>query len=322
MDYKEYCGFHYGYDKEEGYSIIPNRKTEQPSTFYKYYALTDYNVEALTNMYVYATHPYQFNDLFDCNKSLIVFDKWDDVHNLYQDKYDELLNVFPTLEAACKESQKAYWNILYRKMGLVSLATRCDNYQMWALYAQNNGLCIEYDVDKFPFSHSGPFPINYVDKIPGAVHIGKDGGYIAMLIQSNVKNKWWQYENEWRLYIPAPKGFDLQFMGNEFEMRNYNLGNEHNRKFRYTADALKSIILGPKFFGELFPTVVSSSEIDIVGTSNKDSLKLRVIDFLAKIMEKTPLSVKWANLSDFDHYIFKPIQVIKYSDREYRIINN
>ena len=286
MKLKEYCGFQYGYNETEGYHIVPKDDIVAPSTFYKYYALTKNSVDALTNLYVYASHPKQFNDPFDCNEKLIKFDTWNDVQGLWEDLYDNYRKIYTSLDPACEDSNKAYWNILYKKLGLVSLTPHCDNYQMWALYAQNNGFCLEFDVNKFPFQHYGPFPINYTEIIPGPVHIGNVGGHIAMLIQSNVKNKWWNYEDEWRLYIPNPIGFDLKYFGSEYEMSKYNRGDEHDRKFRYPIEALTSITLGPMFFDKLVSNTVSLDEIDIVCYPEMESKEFKVLDFLARITEK------------------------------------
>lgn len=322
MKYEDYSNYKYGYDLVEGYSILPNTKKNKPSTFFKYYALTDYNVEALTNLYVYATHPNLFNDPFDCNEKLIAIDTWDDVKNLVQEKFKDVKDTFPKLEDACMYSRSAFWNILYRKVGLVSLAPRYDNYQMWSLYAQNNGFCLEFNVDNFPFSHFGPFPINYAETIPGPVHIGKDGGRIAMLIQTNVKNEWWKYEDEWRLYISNPPGLEMKYFGNDYDMKFFNTGDEHDRKFRYSIEALKGVILGPKFFEKMVPNTVSLKEIDVVCYPNTESKEYKVLDFLARITEKVPLPIKLAHLKDFSRFIFIPIHVIKYSDTKFRIINN
>ena len=321
MVQKEYAGFQYGYDEIKGYHIVPREVVIPPSTFYKYYALTEYSVDALTNLYVYASHPKQFNDPFDCNEKLIEFDTWADVQNLWGDLFDIFKKTYSTLESACKESNKAYWNILYKKLGLVSFAPCYDNYQMWALYAQNSGFCLEIDVNKFPFLHYGPFPMNYTESIPGPVHIGDVGGRIAMLIQTNVKNEWWNYEDEWRLYIPNPIGFDLKYFGSDYEMSKYNRGDEHNRKFRYPADALKSVIIGSKFFDKLAANPISPDEMDVVCCPEIESLEFKVLDFLARVTEKVHVEIKLAHLSDFSHYEFIPISIIKYTDRKYRITN-
>ena len=321
MTQKEYADFIYGYDEIGGYNIVPKKKVRVPSTFYKYYALTEYNVEALTNLYVYASHPKQLNDPFDCNEKLIKFDTWDDVQNLWGVQFDVFKETYSTLEFACEESNRAYWYLLYKKLGLVALSPCCDNYQMWALYAQNNGFCVEFDVNKFPFQHYGPFPINYTECIPEPVHIGEVGRRIAMLIQTNVKNDWWKYENEWRLYVPNPIGLDLKCYGSEYEMSKYNFGDEHDRKFRYPINALKSVILGPKFFDKLVANPISLDEIDVVCCPNIESLEFSVMDFLAKISEKTEVEFKLAHLSDFSHYDFIPINIVKYADRKFRITN-
>lgn len=321
MIQKEYADFLYRYDEIEGYSIVPKMKAEIPSTFYKYYALTDYNVDALTNMYVYATHPNELNDPFDCNKELIEFNTWDDVRALCPPKFDEIKKQFSSLRTACDFCRDVYMTILYRKLGLVSLAPKHDNYLMWALYAQNNGFCIEFDVGKFPFQHFGPFPINYVDKLPHTIPIGYYGGNLSMLIQSNVKNMWWEYENEWRLYIPTPIGFDMKACGNEYEMKVYNFGDEHNRKFRYTSEAIKSIILGTKFLNKLVANKLSANEMDVTCSSNIDSKEIKILDFLARITEKHQIPIRLAILSDFNKYEFMSIHILKYAERKFRIIN-
>ena len=46
----------------------------QNESFYKYYALNKTSVDALTHMYLYATHPCQLNDPLDCADDLIIFD--------------------------------------------------------------------------------------------------------------------------------------------------------------------------------------------------------------------------------------------------------
>lgn len=321
MEMRPYCDFLYGYDEIEGYKIVSSKKDEPPSSFFKYYALTDFNVDALTNLYVYASHPKQFNDPFDCNEKLIEFDTWSDVQTLWGDLFDKYKKIYSTLESACKDSNRAYWNILYKKIGLVSLAPRCDNYQMWALYAQNNGFCLEFDVNRFTFLHYGPYPINYTEIIPGPVHIGEVGGHIAMLIQTNVKNNWWKYEEEWRLYIPNPIGFDLKFFGSEFEMKKFNRGDEHDRKFRYPADALKSVILGQKFFDKLEVNPISLDEIDVACCPDIESKEYKVLDFLSKITNNNDIEIKLAYLSSYSHYDFIPIRIIKYSERKFRITN-
>lgn len=320
MIHREYCGFQYGYDKTEGYSIVPPSNDVPPASFYKYYALNECNVDALTNLYIYASHPNQFNDPFDCNSKLIEFRTWEDVRNWCGEKYDLVKETFINLDSSCDFCQESFRTLIYRKLGLVSLTTRYDNYQMWAMYAQNNGFCVEFDVSQFPFPKFGPFPINYVSSIPYPIRVGEFGGNLSMLVQSNIKNDWWKYEKEWRLYIPSPEGLDMKSFGNEYQMSLYNFGEEHDRKFRYPISAIKRIILGFNFFERLSCNSISPEEIDVVCMPEKNQLELRLLDFLARTNCRINYSVMLAQLNDFNSYQFNPVTILKYADYKFRII--
>ena len=41
---------------------------------YKFYSLSSYNLEAMNNNYLYAAHPLELNDKFDCFKGFINYD--------------------------------------------------------------------------------------------------------------------------------------------------------------------------------------------------------------------------------------------------------
>lgn len=314
----EYCGYRYEADGKGYFNIIPNKDISKPETFFKYYALSNFSVDALTNMYIYASHPNQFNDPFDCNEKLIQFSTWEDVKNLWNGKYENIVEFYPNLTDACSYSAQAFKTILYRKLGLFSLAPIPDNYLMWALYSQNKGFCLEFDVNEFPFRNFGPFPINYVQDIPGPVHIGEKGGSIAMLIQSNIKNSRWQYENEWRLYIPNPPSVDLRSFGPESER--FNSLDDHDRRFKYPLSALLSVTLGDSFFDDLVTHSVSKYEIEVETCIASDSLCLKVLDFLSELQSKTDLTVRLTCLYDFSSYSFIPVSIIKLSENRYRIL--
>ena len=315
----EYCGYRYEADGKGYFNIIPNKDISKPETFFKYYALTKNSVDALTNMYIYATHPNQFNDPFDCNEKLIRFSKWEDVKNLWDVKFEEFIEYYPNLTDACKYSADAFRTILYRKLGLFSLAPKPDNYLMWALYSENKGFCVEFDVKEFPFRHFGPYPINYVEGITHPIHIGETGGSIAMLIQSNIKNSWWQYENEWRLYIPNPDGFDMRSFGPNAER--FNSPDDHDRRFKYPLPTLLSVTLGCSFFDNLTTHSISQNEIEVETCIANDSLCIMVLDFLSELQLKTDLIVRLTCLYDFSSYNFIPVCIVKLSENRYRILS-
>lgn len=317
----EYCGFRYDADSKGYFNIVPNKNVLRPKTLFKYYALTENSVDALTNMYIYATHPNQFNDPFDCNEKLVEFNTWDDVKNLWGDSFEKIKEEYHSINEACKDSSYVYKTLLYRKLGLFSLAPVGDNYIMWSLYAQNKGFCVEFKVEQFPFRHFGPFPINYVESIQRPIHIGKVGGNVAMLIQSNVKNKWWQYENEWRLYVPNPPGLDMKSIGNEADK--YNRFNEHNRKFYYQINAVSSVALGTSFFNNCEINDVSSKEIEVIcGNNENNQYVSRILNFLSMQQEGADIPVYLSSLSGFSEYDFIPIHILKNCDNHYRIFEN
>ena len=315
----EYCGFNYEADGIGYYDIIPNKEVPMPNTFFKYYALTENSVDALTNLYIYATHPNQFNDPFDCNENLIAFDTWEDVKTLWEGGLDNIVSCFSKLEEMCKYSTYAFKTVLYRHLGLFSLATIPDNYLMLALYSQKTGFCVEFDVNQFPFQHFGPFPINYVKDIPGPIHIGETGGAIAMLIQSNVKNIWWQYENEWRLYIPNPCGLDMLSFGPE--TKRFNSPSDHDRRFKYSMSALRSVTLGNAFFEDFIINTKSEFEIEVETSITNNSLKMKILDFLSELQSNTDLIVRITSVYGFSIYNYIPVFIMKLHNNKYRITN-
>ena len=315
----DYYGYKYEADDNGNYNIIPNRDIIKPKTFFKYYALTENSVDALTNMYIYATHPNQFNDPFDCNEKLIEFNSWDDVEKFWGPYFDKVKDNYHDIDEACADCSYVYKTILYRKLGLISLSPVHDNYQMWALYAQNSGLCVEFDVNLFPFRFFGPFPINYIDDISSPIHIGKTGGSAAMLVQTNVKNKWWDYENEWRLYVPNPIGIDMKSFGPNAEK--YNIFNEHDRKFAYSTSAIKSVYLGTSFFCNKHVIVneISCYEKDVY-CSDSNCLVNTLLYFLSNMQLMFDLRIYLAEMRDFSEYNFIPVVIARYKEARYRII--
>lgn len=213
-----------------------------PKSFYKYYSLSKYSVEAITQSYVYATHPNQLNDPFDCDEDIIVVDK------------ESLLSLFGNLMrnetySMCKNAMPNFTSmalnaVLYRKYGIFSMTIDPFNELMWSHYSQSDGFCVELDISKFMFKYFGAFPVNYVDNLP-QVHIPQYSMRMAMYVQSNVKRSAWSYENEWRLIIPNPEGQDMKSYGDM--PYSLNFGYEHNRHFHYPIEAIKRIILGQSF---------------------------------------------------------------------------
>lgn len=299
VEIKEYCGWKYMHNKETAqYFIEPNEKKECPKTFFKYYSLSKNSVEALTNAYIYVSHPSQLNDPFDCNKNMIKISTNDSIKALWEHLYSELVEKFDNdLEAMLHYSQEAFMNVLYVKMGIVSLTTTNSNMLMWSHYANHKGFCVEWDIKKLGFNYHGPFPIHYTNEIK-SFDIEEYGGSLSMLIQSNVKSKVWEYENEWRLLALPPKFRDFIFVGSNAEVFKYP--DNHNRKLAYSLSAIKSVTLGGRFFHDNIYKI-SDREYEIVYNSKFD-LDYQIIDFLSnpKLSYIDIYRVTDKNLSDIE----------------------
>lgn len=321
---QDYQGWKYGYDlKKKEFLLDYDKSIKKPSTFYKYYALNEHSVDALTNLYVYASHPLQLNDPFDCDCRLAIIEDDQNAQALWEGLYDQISRACDTKEMLYRYSTECFTKLMFMKWGILSLTDTCENRIMWSTYANNNGFCLEWDIERFPFVHNGPFPIHYVDEVKIASSIDYDIQTLA-LIQSNVKQKDWKYENEWRLMIQPPEGFDLESYGESAEETNQIIG-LHDRKFKYPIRALKSIVLGVSFFKDLYERqqIVSTNLYEIHVCYQKECLQTKVLDFLDRICRIKGLAdlpqFKMRLKDGFRARTIK-IEVIRVSSLTYRIV--
>ena len=316
VEIREYCGWKYKHDGRTGYyDIEPGIRKEQPRGFFKYYALTENAVDALTNVYLYASHPSQLNDPFDCNKNLVEFNSMASVKILWRDLFLNLvLQIGDDFEVLRHYTQEAYMNVLYQKTGIISLTTSNKCMQMWSYYANHNGFCVELDVEKLGFDYNGPFPIHYTnDMKPFDIEVY--GGPLSMLIQSNVKSEFWKYEEEWRLLALPPAGRDLVGVGENEEQ--FSFPDSHNRKFAYSLFALKSVTLGIRFFdGKSY--ALSDREYEIV-YRGMDQLDFQIVNFLSN-PKLSHIDVYLAipkNLFEIDT---KKVSICKINEYKFRLL--
>ena len=75
------------------------------------------------------------------------------MQRLYCNQYMRTLNSYSVTINKIYSSflQIVFSTLVFRKQGILSLTEKCDNLKMWALYAQNTGFCLEWDVKQFPF---------------------------------------------------------------------------------------------------------------------------------------------------------------------------
>lgn len=287
--YKEICltykGWKYKYrcNKEELFEVIPENDKERPksNSFFKYYALSENSVDAITKCYVYATHPNQFNDSVDCSSQLLDFTSCDNdiIRAVYEPYCKEFLDLYGSIESLKNYTADVFKMLCYGHIGLVSLSKCGTNVALWSYYTDCRGFCVEFDIKRFYFQKHGPFPVHYVDELE---KVNVSGNIqVPLLIQTNVKTRDWANEDEWRLLVSNPQGEDfVRFDKNRTPA--YVLGGEHDRKMRYPLNAIKSVTLGDAFFcnEKIKQYQVCKNEYEIVFHNVTESLQCRVLDFL------------------------------------------
>ena len=324
---KDYLGWKYGSHYNGTtieFDLEPDRHYDMPKTFFKYYALTNNSVDALTNLYVFASHPLLLNDPFDCDCNLAKIEDVVNAKALWRELYDQVHGVFAEDEQAFFQfSSDCFTTLMFAKWGVLSLTDSCENQIMWSSYANNDGFCLEWDIQQFTFAKKGPFPIHYVEKVEKASSRDFDVQTLA-LIQSNVKQKDWNYEHEWRLMIQPPAGFDMLTFGKNADKINQTL-DMHNRKFKYPLSALKSIILGINFFKDLADRqqIINISPYECHLCYQKSCLQTKLLNFLDRLgkmnnsilIPQIGLRIKKGLCAEII-----PIEVVKINELTYRII--
>lgn len=320
MLYKEnYQGWTYIYDRSQ-FSLDFPEKGNAPHRFYKYYGLSERSIDALTGCYVYATHPNQFNDALDCCKGLFNFKtaSEQDLQSLYGPYFYDFLKTVGDIESLRTFTNENYKTLLYRHCGICSLTTRRNNVTLWAYYTNNEGFCVEFDTKLFPFIHYGPFPVHYVKELL-PINIDRNIA-LASFIQSTVKAESWRNEEEWRLLISNPSGFDfILFNEQGCEEERYKIMDEHDRKMRYPVSAIKSVTLSERFLNnsKVCFARISRNEFEIVLLNEQDMLRKKVLDFLFDV--SIPTSVITID-KEKNRLSFLQGNLIRLSERKYRLM--
>lgn len=235
-----YNKWHYIYSYDPlFFDILPEVKMDVPETLFKYYALCANSVDALTKSYIYVSHPDELNDVFDSSEYLMKFDN-ENVNKIM----DRIISKVDYPNNNILTYSESHHEILHLTTGIFSLSEKCDSILLWAYYTNNKGFAIEFDIEKLKESTVnktyGPFPINYIEKLE-QISLNKYSMPCAFLMQSNIKDRQWEHEHEWRLIVESENGenFKHPTLKDEFSKE---------RKVYYSSDSIKSIWLGKKFF--------------------------------------------------------------------------
>ncbi|QKJ63892.1 DUF2971 domain-containing protein [Flavobacterium sp. M31R6] len=189
--------------KNEEWQIISNGIPLETSTknLFKYYSLTEFNIDALENNYFYLSNPKDFNDPFDCSRNLII----ENQKELSDWQYVESLNNNSKVGITC-----------FSKNGLEPL--------MWSHYANSyRGFCIKL---KPKFVNSANEELIKLKRViysndPKAISTQSKFSKYYQLI---VKLENWSYEEEWRLLFKNPISVLNKFYYNEDSIEEISVG--------------------------------------------------------------------------------------------------
>lgn len=133
-----------------------NSLINMPGRLFKYYKYdSDLNIKRLRGE-VYLSSPLDFNDPCDCRilpdnnvKSLNKKDPWWLLNKMRELGFDKGKSAMlaRSLRAGDDDLQEVHQRQL-EKMGILCLTSSYDDTQMWGYYADNDGICIEYDTSK------------------------------------------------------------------------------------------------------------------------------------------------------------------------------
>lgn len=317
----EYNGFNYQIDndlkqnKSPVIQIKSKKYPDKPVVLYHYYNMSQYSMDSLCEHYIYANHPFDFNDPFDCNRDLISFEKatLEEIYALSKiSKPDKIKRLFYSKSQEDKILlhdllKWQVYNVIYLTRGIFCMTSKNDSMEMWSYYTGHRGFVLEFDIQNLTPNHWGPFPINYTDRFEKIDYSTFKA--LSFIYQSNIKSKCWDHEHEWRLIFHGPNKMCVPFK---------NEPDAHDRKFYYDPKIIKHIILGFYFF-EIYEydTTQSNPTRYVVKLKININYKRRILRYIIS----NKLSVSMVNLkressSDLGS---RPIQITMISPNKYEI---
>ncbi len=275
----------------------PKKVQEIPNSLFKYYSINNYSLDALENSYIYAAHPAELNDIWDCNKNHL--DVSDFVKNdisfqefcstyLYDKSIEEIkLDDYSLIK-------DFLYQLTYQTYGVLSTSKYGHNILMWSYYTGNSGFCIEFNTEKLKntmkekYKVFGPFPINYTkDFEPIKLH--NIDIKLNLIYNSTTKFQDWDHENEWRILLSYPKE---DMMETPF-MRKKDFPDLKDRKFYYqNSNCIERILIGRHFLDYFNNEISVENGVVIIGNKSEENcksfeLKRKFVKFVSEHKIKT-----------------------------------
>lgn len=265
MEFFESGDFKYSIDNANPFSKVeiefPNKR---PKCIYKFYSFSKYNVQALVNGYLYASHPFDLNDILDssyflyyCSKPLSI-DYYQKVFHSMFDSEEELVKFYgEDCADACHTYIIKSWEMLTNLFGVISTTAQENNALMWPHYTQEQGFQLKFNVDKLEESiienlgeddeYLGFYPMNYTNKLKPIDLTKFRNMFIPFFYSATIKLSAWDYEDEWR-FIIGKSNMGIPFSKSGFDPREDYLVDIKNRFAFYDNNLVEEIVLGRNFF--------------------------------------------------------------------------
>ncbi len=246
--------------KNRNFEVEWPKEIELPKSVFKYYANTDYSIDAIIKQYLFCSHPYHLNDSIDSTNSL-----WD-FNNINEETFEGFyhqyglekayeVNFEKEKETGFSAIKQRFYDMVSKNAGIISLTSEPLQTLMWAHYSTERGFMVELDWNLIrdnlkrlnpKLNNYAFFPINYVDNLESVDFFGNGfkSADLPYIYSTGVKRKDWAYEKEWRLIsFTLDYGVPNSILGPFPDIPCLN-----ERKVFYPKDAIKSITLGKQFF--------------------------------------------------------------------------
>jgi hypothetical protein len=296
-------GFRYFASYENGELPKIDHHKEVPEFLFKYYSLSEYNVEAMINSNLYASHPFELNDILDSSRFLfhasqpIQFEAYKKLYLKVFHTPEKLTRFYDNdIKNDCSDYISHLYSLISTTYGVISVSENESDEFMWPHYTQEKGFQVKFNskvlrktiIDKLtPGSRFiGLFPLNYTCKIL-PIDVSKFRRFdIPFIYSTNIKFNKWIYENEWRFIISKPK------MGIPFGKLGFSDVEDHkftpvNRYIQYDIDSVETICLGMNFFSGRDFVIEWKGDRDIIIEPLKNAINYRIyLSFLNFVTER------------------------------------
>lgn len=184
FDEYKYNGFKYSIDySEEGNVSKIEHSKAIPEYLFKFYSMSKYSINSLSDAYLYSSHPIELNDCLDSSPFLMITSKpidyelYDKFFGFaYENNKQELIDYWEydcKPENLCKGYISQMYNVAFNLMGIISMTAKENNPLMWPHYTQEKGFQLKFKTSDLENSikenikqsngeYLGLHPINYV----------------------------------------------------------------------------------------------------------------------------------------------------------------